>query len=314
MQIDTISYHDLNQAINSEKHQAILHALLNKGIIGVTDVPEFMDKSRAYVEAARAFTHLPENIKNQYAPDRDAGETEGYELGAESFMNDQGEWQQDDKKSSYYAYYPDKKENRWPKEVDLKTAYLDLAAIIFEAGKRFLKMLNLDEEVGIYEKDLIGHCRMLHYLKENDATNQNPDWCGAHHDHSLLTGLMPAYYFQNGQEIAEPSEAGLFITPYGTNELVKIEANQSTLLFQIGEFGQLISNDKAVATRHIVKKTLNGVERYAFALFYNLQKNYIAKTSSVLRNDARFQEYKAGDDLISYGEWSRASFARYRVL
>ncbi len=82
-------------------------------------------------------------------------------------------------------------------------------------------MLKLDESIGIDEKDLVGHSRMLHYLKENDATNQNPDWCGAHHDHSLLTGLMPAYYFQNGVEIPEPPEAGLYIFPYGTDAIEK---------------------------------------------------------------------------------------------
>ncbi len=72
----------------------------------------------------------------------------------------------------------------------------------------------------------------------------------------------------------------------------KVEADHSVLLFQIGEFGQLVSNDQVKATKHIVKKTLQGVERFAFALFYNLQLDYVATSHSVLTQDSRFTEYR----------------------
>jgi isopenicillin N synthase-like dioxygenase len=313
MKITIISYNDLNQPLNPAQHQPIIDALLNKGIIGVSDVPDFIVKSRAYVNAVMQFSKLPDDVKNKYKPDRDAGCTEGYELGAEWFKNEKGEWQTDDKKASYYAYIPDNEKNLWPQEVDLKTPYLELGALIFSCTKRLLKMLRLDESVGVHESDLLGHGRMLHYHKESDVTNANPDWCGAHYDHSIITGLMPAYYFQDGVEIPEPEEAGLHIIPTHESHFEKVVADPSILLFQVAEFGQLISNDRIKATRHIVKKSEQGVERIAFAVFCNIAGDYTVRPTSVLTEDKRFID-RQRDGAITYADWAAASFERYRVI
>ena len=63
---------------------------------------------------------------------------------------------------------------------------------------------------------------MLHYHKESDLTNENPYWCGAHFDHEVFTGLIPAYYFRDGLDIDEPDEAGLYIVPAGKDHFEKI--------------------------------------------------------------------------------------------
>lgn len=311
MKIDIIAYHDLMQPLDPAKHQHIIDALLNKGLIGVSHVPDFQTKSRAYVEAALAFSKLSDDIKSRYMPDRESGQTEGYELGAEWFKNDKGEWQIDDKKASFYAHVPDRAENIWPQEVDFKSAYLALGNLIYDTGKHLLNMLGLGDELGLTANKITGYGRMLHYHKENDATNANPDWCGAHLDHCLLTGLMPAYYLQHEKFVSEPKEAGLYIVPTGESEFIKIDADNNIMLFQIGEFGQIVSNDRVRATRHIVKKSKDGIERFAFALFINPTNDYVARSTSILTTDQRYRDHVKTDGTLLYGDWHQASFARY---
>ena len=315
MELDIISYHDL---ITPEKSklafQRMESALLSKGIAGVRDIPEFEKTAKTYINAARKFSAQDEAVKLRYAPERDAGKREGYELGAERFLNTRGEWQVDDQKASFYAAIPDDDRNVWPTEMDLKTAYVALGDLIFNTGKLVLKALKVDESLGIQHKQLDSYGRMLHYHKKGAATNDNPDWCGAHFDHGILTGLLPAYYFQNGVEVEEPAEAGLYIIPTNQNQFEKIHAHdKSILLFQVGEFGQLASNDRIRATKHIVKKSKSGIERFTFALFIGSKEQMTIFSTSLLTADARYADYKAADGSISYGKWDLASMERYRA-
>lgn len=311
MELDIISYHDLSNPLAKKKLE---NALLQKGLVGIQGVPTFQEKCRAYIDAARLFSALPESVKNQYAPQRDVGDTEGYELGAEKFKNKKGEWKIDDKKASFYAFVPDKVGNKWPKEVDLKTPYLTLGQLIFETGKLLLDAMGLNESVGLQLDGLSGYGRMLHYHKENDETNENPYWCGAHYDHGVFTGLIPAYYFRDGVEVNEPAESGLFIARPQSDVLEKINAaDKSILLFQVGEFGQLLSNDRIMATKHTVKKTQGGIERFTFALFYSAHDDTLIKSTSILNKDVRYQNNQFADGSIDYASWQRASFERYRA-
>lgn len=314
VELDIISFNDLNNARDTNAIAKLKTALLQKGIVGICDVPEFEKKSRNYINAARLFSSLSDSIKQQYAPDRDAGDTEGYELGAERFKNKDGIWQTDDKKASYYAFVPDNVKNIWPLEVDLKTAYLQLGELIFNTGKVILDIMGLNESIGLDHDKLVGYGRMLHYHKENDMTNENPDWCGSHLDHGVFTGLIPAYYFRNGMEVDEPDEAGLFIVPSTGTQFEKINASQKDiLLFQVGEFGQLLSNDHIKATRHIVRKAKGEIERFTYALFYSAHPDTICKSSSILTKDERYQLNQSSDGSIRYDAWEKASFDRYRA-
>ncbi len=314
MELDVISYCDLLDPSNPFAPKQLETALLNKGIVGVRNVPEFENTSLAYIEAARKFSALPEEIKQQYAPDRDNGDTEGYELGAEWFKNQNGEWQIDDKKASFYAFVPDLSRNKWPSDIDFKTSYLTLGELIFNTGKLLLNVMGLNEQVGLSHERLMGYGRMLHYHKENDATNGNPNWCGAHFDHGLFTGLLPAYYFRDGKLVDEPEEAGLYIDSHQSNDFEKIYASdKSILLFQVGEFGQLISNDRIRATKHKVKKANGGIERYTFALFYSPDDNVVIQSKSLLIADQRYTQHQTVDGSISYAKWQAASYDRYRA-
>lgn len=314
MELDIFDYKDLGDTTNASIRKAMERALLRKGILGIQGVPNFVELSKKYIEAARTFSGLPEEIKNKYAPLRDTGDTEGYELGAEWFKDENGEWQIDDKKASYYAYVPDRSYNKWPTEVDLKTPYLNMGNLIFKTGKHLLDVLGFNQTIGIDDEKLVAHGRMLHYHKKEKSHVINPNWCGAHLDHSVLTGLMPAYYFQDGKEIEEPKEAGLFIMPTEGNTFEKIDAaDKSILLFQIGEFAQLISNDRVKATKHLVRKANDNIERYTLALFIDPDYAYIVNSTSILTTDERYANNQSSDGSLSYEKWQIASYERYRA-
>ncbi|HAT2066624.1 TPA: isopenicillin N synthase family oxygenase [Legionella pneumophila] len=313
MNLDIISYKDLFDTRNDSIKDRIQTALCMKGIIGVRDVPHFIEKSRDYLQAARHFSSLGMAIKKQYAPERDAGLTEGYELGAEQFLDQNGQWQRDDKKMSFYAFVPDHKRNKWPREMDLKTPYLALGELMFDTGKKILNFMGLNESIGLPLHNLVGYGRMLHYLAVDEI--QNPNWCGAHLDHGVLTALMPAYYFRNGVEVDEPENAGLYIMPSNSEQFEKIDAlDKSIMLFQVGEFVQLASNDTIRATKHLVKKTTDSIERFTFALFFSAHDDTVIYSHSELTQDTRYLEHKSSDGSISYGQWEAASYRRYRAL
>lgn len=313
MKLEVIDYQDLIDPTKTEAHQQLERGLLTYGIAGVRNVPGFVQASEAYVAAARKFGELPAEIKAKYIPDRDSGKVEGYELGAEKFKDANGNWITDDKKASYYAMIPDEGNNLWPQEMDLSTPYMTLGNLIFKTCLQVLNVIGLNEKENITAENTSGHGRMLHYQTVRAEDEEN-DWCGAHFDHSIFTGLMPAYYFQNGAAVQEPAEAGLYIVPHHSDHLEKVSApDKSVMLFQAGEFGQIISNDRIHATQHLVKKTPVGMERFSFALFVNIAHDYVTKSTSVLANDPRFKKMVKADGSITYGDWRTASYDRYRV-
>src|SRR5258708_6440209 len=91
--LDIISYSDLLEPSNTCALQELENALLHKGIVGIRGVPDFEAKTQKYIHAARHFSALSDELKQHYAPNRDAGKTEGYELGAEWFQTQEGRWQ-----------------------------------------------------------------------------------------------------------------------------------------------------------------------------------------------------------------------------
>jgi len=314
MELDIISYQDLINPKKTIAHENLESALLHKGVVGIRGVPEFEAKTRAYINAVRQFCALNEVIKKKYAPNRDVGDTMGYEIGAEWFQDSAGEWKIDDKKASYYAFVPDRTGNKWPHEIDIKTHYLTLGELIFTIGKMVLDIVGINANNGIMHDQFIGSGRMLHYHKDNLNCEKDTSWCGAHFDHGVFTGLIPAYYFQDGQEVDEPSESGLYIAPSNSNEFVKIDAaDKSVLLFQAGEFGQLILNDRIRATQHLVKRAKYGIERFSFALFYSLTNDVVIKSNSVLTSDSRYANNQCKKGFVTYGDWHAASFERYRA-
>lgn len=152
--------------------------------------------------------------------------------------------------------------------------------------------------------------RMLYYSKSNN--NENPYWCGAHFDHGLFTAILPAIYFSNGEKVSEPLEAGLFVRTLEDGTFKKVVAEDyDVMMFQVGEFGQLVTNDEIQATEHRVHKATDSIERYTIALFYSAPMNLPIYSQSTLTADARYGANKG--EACTYRHWHEASLERYLV-
>lgn len=309
--LEVIPYEKLVQG-DVEALQILHKALHGKGIVGVRGVPSYKNKYELFIKAAREFSILPEEIKENYKPDRSLGETFlGYEMGKEQFQRPNGDWVVDDLKTSYYAFVPDSCKNKWPCEVDLKAPFQDLGKLMAETGELIMHTIGLlGDTTGFQLEDDSRVGRMLYYRKSDN--NENPYWCGAHFDHALFTAILPAVYFVDGEQIPEPEEAGLFIRTSQDVPFKKILADDlDVMMFQVGEFGQLVTNDGIQATEHRVHKAVEAVERYTLALFFNAPRNIPIYSKSVLAHDARYGA-KAGE-ASTFNHWQEATFQRFLV-
>jgi isopenicillin N synthase-like dioxygenase len=106
--------------------------------------------------------------------------------------------------------------------------------------------------------------RLLYYFSSNsssaaditsDTTDTSVDnWCGWHNDHSSLTALTPALYFDHSgnQTIPQDTKGGLYIRARdGTT--VRAIIPSDCLAFQIGEAAQIMSGGSLQATPHCVR-------------------------------------------------------------
>lgn len=314
LDLDVIQYEDLVGKTPSQM-EVMKRALHEKGIVAVKGIPGYAKKARAFIEEARSFAVLSDPEKQKCSPDRSnpsQDTTIGYEIGVEKFKRPDGSWMIDDSKSSYYAYVPDRPVNLWPEEGSLKTAYLDIANLMFEMANKVLEAADIIGNGTIPLDSLFSRGRMLHYLKQSDETMTNPYWCGAHFDHGIFTALLPAYYYAEGVQVSEPEEAGLFVRKDANDVYKKVVANDLELmLFQVGEFAQLASDDAIRATEHRVHKAKGGIERFTMALFLNALEDLTITSRSVLTSDSRYGG-KAGEP-CTYGAWEKATLDRYRV-
>lgn len=313
LSLDIISYEDfVNDKI--ETLNVLKTALLEKGIVGIKGIPGFKEKVFRFIEAAIQFSELSEDVKESYGPNQGLGEMFlGYEKGKERFKRADGSWAVDDLKASYYALVPDNTLNKWPLEINLKTPFQDVGLLMADTGTAIMEKVGLvGPKTDIAIEGLTYSGRMLHYRKSSESHFDNPFWCGSHFDHGLFTALLPAFYFLEGNAINEPLEAGLFVKTAVDGIYRKVISDDpDVLLFQVGEFGQLVTNDALRATEHRVHKAIGPVERYTLALFFNPSEDTVIHSTSELASDKRYGGIKGAP--CSYGRWHEESFKRYIV-
>lgn len=310
LDLDVLSYSDLLQEDAVSLH-ILEKALLEKGIVGVRGIPDYMESVCDFIEASRNFNKLPDAVKEKYAPNRELGELFlGYESGKEKFQRPDGTWVVDNLKVSYYAYVPDRPENKWPHEVDLRTSFQKLGSVMSQIGGFILDKLGIiGNKTGIQSSDVFTVGRMLYYRNAQENVDNNPFWCGAHYDHGMFTALVPSFYFSHDEEIPEPFDAGLFVNCNGSFKKVDAK-DHDILLFQVGEFGQLITNDAIMATQHRVHKAQGDLERYTMALFFSPAMDTRIHSTSVLAQDTRYGDAADG---CTYAHWEEETFKRFIV-
>lgn len=309
LSLDVIVY-DSFIAEDGEAMAILKKALFQKGIVGIKGIPGYVKVLREFIQTAREFSALPEEIKTKYSPNRNNKETLGYERGAEQFKRPDGRWVTDNLKVSYYALLPNHPSNKWPAEIDLRGPYERLGQLMAMMGEEVMIKIGLIQPSVLEKSDKFG--RMLHYDKGTAEEDENPFWCGAHFDHGMFTSLVPSFYFLDGQEISEPADAGLFVRNNNDGAFKKILCNDpDIMLFQVGEYGQIMSNDSIRATEHRVHKAKGGVERYTMAAFFSGPPETIYSTS-VLTYDSRYKGGGPGTP-CNFEDWHQASLARYHV-
>lgn len=309
--LDVLSYENMIQS-DPYTINMLKEALYKKGIVGIKNIPEYKDKYRNFIKAAREFSSLPEEVKEAYAPNHSlSGAPLGYEKGKERFKRPDGTWEIDDLKSSYYGFIPDRPNNKWPSEMDLKTPFQQLGCMMSKMGKLVMEKIELvGSKQGIHLDGTSQLGRLLHYCKSKDRLNENPYWCGSHFDHGLFTVLLPACYFIDGKQVEEPSEAGLFVKTIIDASFKKIVADDmEIMLFQVGEFAQLATNDGLRATEHRVHKAFDSIERFTMALFFDAPMDTTIHSYSELTNDTRYGGVKGTPCL--YSHWCKESYKRY---
>lgn len=311
--LDTISYESFVQG-EPETIELLQKALHEKGIVGIKGIPGYREKVDQFIETAREFSTLPEDVKQLYAPTRQSGQAPlGYEKGSEQFRLPNGNWAIDDLKATYYGLVPDTIQNQWPTEVDFKTPFQELGSIMSEMGTAIMEKIGLlGPQYGISLDGIPRLGRMLHYSKSTESHNDNPYWCGSHFDHGLFTALLPAFYFDKGVPVAEPEEAGLFIKTTAEGKFQKIVADDpDVLLFQVGEFAQVVTNDAIRATEHRVHKASGTVERYTMALFFDPPMDTVVHSYSELAKDVRYGGVPGAP--CTARRWCDESYNRYLV-
>lgn len=123
--------------------------------------------------------------------------------------------------------------------------------------------------------------RLLHYFPQETSNEfetahvkqEEKLWCGYHNDHAMITGLLPALYFnKHGQpESSSDKSAGLYIVTGDSNIPHRVSIPFDCLAFQIGECAQIITGGVLRATPHAVRApraSSNPLSRVTLALFF----------------------------------------------
>lgn len=274
-----------------EQKEEITKHLHIYGFVAFIGVPKYSQAYQNYIKVARKFVHLTEKQKTSCSPENN--NIRGWSYGIEKFNG-----MVDSHKGSYYAFVPEKtgEENIWPESFpEFKTYYLNLAQIIYNTGKDVMEL------VGVGRINTTGLGRMLYYAPIDLPDNtENPNWCGMHRDHSVITGLTAATFIKDGQVADQPEGSGLYVR----GQAVPIPSD--VLIFQVGETGELITNGTIVATEHLVKKAYGGYSRYAFAMFFDLPMDTVINSTITKYND----RYKPN---MTYSEWTDAALSKYKA-
>lgn len=312
------------------------------GIIGIRNVPGFVEKRERLLPLASRLCLMPEHIQKTWE-DPESSFNVGWSFGKETLKNGM----KDSRKGSWYANplcdqvtedatllteYPSyTRPNIWPSEhvPDLEGAFKELGTVVYRIGMRILELCGGDGRLADCASDVqCARGRLLCYLphdtnrnhttqtaEEEDHDDENARmWCAWHKDHGSLTGLCPAYFLSSPEtqdEIQCPDPcSGLYVkTRRGT--LVKIVMDKDVLGFQAGEALEALTGGRVAATPHCVRAaTSANTTRCTFALF--MQPHWNTPLSPTTRTiESPKPEIDHWAPGMTFGDFSKAKFAAY---
>jgi isopenicillin N synthase-like dioxygenase len=317
------------------------------GLIAVSDVPGYLEMRNRLLEIGYEFSKLPEKTKSIYEHSQ-SHYSFGYSHGKEMLKKGVP----DTYKSSFYANpeydepttdpekiarYPEVCcPNIWPRDhlPALEFAFKDLGKLITSVGA--LLAYHLDKYVlsihgdkyrpenwmsTIIKNSKACKARLLHYFEVPENTNIDTgdfgNWCGSHTDHSSLTGLTSALFYDTKTDkiISCPdASAGLYVQ-LRSGRVVKIKIPPGCIAYQIGEVSQIQSGGVLRATMHAVKGLnpphSSHVCRDTFAVFMQPDSEHmlaIPEGISEPLEKVAVGQYKEGQN---FGEFGKATIDHY---
>lgn len=175
--------------------------------------------------------------------------------------------------------------NLWPEmpgfRDDVQAYYRHVTGIGAQLFRAFALALGLDEDhFDAHLRNPPSQLRLIHY--PFDATAEDRPGIGAHTDYECFTLLSAT---APGLQIIDRQ-----------GQWIDIPLVEGTMIMNIGDMMEILSNGRYAATRHRVKKVRE--ERYSFALFHACDYDYVV--APVVRGEApRYAPLKGGEHLFN---------------
>lgn len=175
--------------------------------------------------------------------------------------------------------------NLWPEmpgfREDVQAYYRHVTGIGGQLFRAFALALGLDEHhFDAHVRHPPSQLRLIHY--PFDATAQDRPGIGSHTDYECFTLLFAT---APGLQIIDKQ-----------GQWIDVPLVEGTMILNIGDMMEILSNGRYIATRHRVKKVRE--ERYSFALFHACDYDYVV--APVVRGEVpRYAPLKGGEHLFN---------------
>eukprot|EP01133_Synstelium_polycarpum_P006576 gene6576-7632_t len=335
---DLVAKKDMGQSIETAFGYHGIGLLVVKGIPRISELRENL------LNLAPRYSSLPEEIKNKTVH-KESNYSFGWSHGKEILKP--GLF--DEYKGSYYNNpqydrpFEDEKmvekfpeschPNIWPVEdfKELRPAFMELGQVMVNVGQMVAQQCDAyaSQQVDGYVdgtltkvigESLTCKARLLYYfpINEDDTERSRDSWCGWHCDHSSLTGLCPAMYFNmDGDNVANTdipcpdNAAGLYARSRDGKE-VKVIIPRDCIAYQIGECSQVQTGGLLRATPHAVQAIKypesKNVGRGTFAVFMQPNVDVVLNTPPGKESSSAVGQFKPG---MTFAEFHRETIENY---
>ncbi|KXO86640.1 2OG-Fe(II) oxygenase [Acinetobacter venetianus] len=174
---------------------------------------------------------------------------------------------------------------QWPNDPQFKEQvlayYQHIKAIGHQLFKAFALALELEEDYfDSHLKHAPSQLRLIHYPFNPNAEDQFG--IGAHTDYECFTLLFPT---AEGLQVLDKQ-----------GEWIDIPLIKNTMVMNIGDMMEILSNGRYLATKHRVKRVKQ--ERYSFPLFFSCDYDYIIQP--IIKNEVpHYPPMKGGEHLFN---------------
>ena len=174
---------------------------------------------------------------------------------------------------------------QWPDDAEFKQNVLSYYQHIKDVGHQlfhaFALALGLEEQFfDAHLQHAPSQLRLIHYPYNPDA--EDAMGIGAHTDYECFTLLFPT---APGLQVLNKQ-----------GEWTDIPLVKNTMIMNIGDMMEILSNGHYIATKHRVKRVKE--ERYSFPLFFSCDYDYLIQP--VMKNEApKYKPLKGGEHLFN---------------